>query len=598
MKKITFLLLFAIASTLAFATGGTLTETYSNIVQTSAAGVNTKWNGDYFEWTVYNIRRAATDLLKDTGTPGGWFSSPAYVRSSNPIEGGIKAVSFPWSQFGNESTRMLKMVIIVDGIRVDSIFQQGVANAIGTQRTFSKTDINCKKNATLYLENLSYTTATPSVLGGRFVLGNITWTPYLRYTTKTVTVDPGTQYTNSGLINNLDVDMDAPVYTSSVPAIATVDPATGEVTAIAEGTTTITATSGNVSTTYLLTVNPDKLVPSFSYATGKIYKLATNGTFTNPLTNNSDGTVTYTSSNEAFATVNAGTGLITLIAEGTCTITASVPETDNYQAANASYTLVIKPGNWKMETFDNEITTAYYLTAPQTVAGSQASWTCFLGGIQKGGSAFAGVTNGAAYVKAKYQDAVDYGYVSSNAIAGGIDSLSFAWNSNGAEATTNWDIRILINDNEVYQFTQPGNEAILEVPDTIKVGGLNIEGNFTIKFENRSTISVAYTTAIGGNKGRFAIDELQWIGYVDTTTGFNQVHNKKIAVYPTNISDFINIQTTEKEFRVSIYNQVGSLMIEKQNAHSIPVSHLAAGLYIVNVQTADGENSMNKVFKR
>jgi len=430
------------------------------------------------------------------------------------------------------------------------------------------------------------------------VLGNITWTPYLYYTTKSVAIDPTTLYTNTGLINNLDVDMDAPVYTSSHPAFATVDASTGEVTAIAEGTTTITATSGNVSTTYQLSVNPDKLVPGFSYDTGKIYKLTTDGTFTNSLTNNSDGTVTYTSSNETFATVNASTGLVTLIAEGTCTITASVAETDNYQAANASYTLVVKPANWKMETFDNEITTAYYLTAAQTVAGSQASWTCFLGGIQKGGSAFAGVTNGAAYVKAKYQDAVDYGYVQSSVISGGIDSLSFAWNSNGAESTTNWDIRILINDNEVYQFTQPGNAAILEVPDTIRVGGLNIEGDFTIKFDNRSTISVDYTTAIGGNKGRFAIDELQWVGYVDTTTGFNQFQNKKIAVYPTNVSDYVNIQTAEKEFTVSIYNQVGSLMMEKQNAYSIPVSHLAAGLYIVKVQTAGGDNSMNKVFKR
>lgn len=599
MKKITFLLLFAIISTLAFATGGTLTETYSKVVQTSAAGANTKWNGDYFEWTVYNIRRGATDVLKDTGEPGGWFSSPAYVRSSNPIEGGIKTLSFPWSQFGNESTRMLKMVIIVDGIRVDSIFQQGVASATGTQRTFSKTDINCKKNATLYLENLSYTTATPTVLGGRFVLGNITWTPYLYYTTKSVAIDPGTQYTNSGLINNLDVDMDAPTYTSSHPAFATVNASTGEVTAITEGITTITATSGNVSTTYQLTVNPDKLVPGFSYATGKIYKTTTDGTFTNPLTNNSDGTVSYSSSNEAFATVNASTGAVSVVAEGTCTITATVPETDNYQAANASYTLVVKPANWKMETFDNEVTTAYYLTAAQTVAGSQANWTCYLGGIQKGGSAFTGVTNGAAYVKAKYQDAVDYGYISSSVIAGGIDSLSFAWNSNGAETTTNWDIRILINDNEVYQFTQPGNAAILEVPDTIKVGGLNVGGNFTLKFENRSTISVDYTTAIGGNKGRFAIDELQWTGYVASpTTVLNQNNNKKIAVYPTNITEVINIQTAEKEFTVSIYNQLGSLIIENQNTRIIPVSHLAAGLYIVKVQTAGGESSLNKVFKR
>ena len=59
------------------------------------------------------------------------------------------------------------------------------------------------------------------------------------------------------------------------------------VTGIAEGTTTITATSGDISVTYTLSVNPDLLVPSFNYENNFIYKLLTDVPFTNTLTNNS-----------------------------------------------------------------------------------------------------------------------------------------------------------------------------------------------------------------------------------------------------------------------------------------------------------------------
>lgn len=599
MKKITLLVLFVFAALNIHAADVSITETYSNVIQTSAAGVNTKWNGNFFEWTVYNIRRGATDKFSDTQTQAGWFAAPGYLYSSAAIEGGIKNLSIDWAQFGAESGRTLRLMITIDGVKVDSIIRNGTLGACPKQ-VYTGT-INSKKNGLLRLSNTSYTTSTGVALtsNGRFLLGDITWTPYLWYQTKSVTIDGGTKYTNNSLINNLDEDMDAPVYTSSHPQFATVDPGTGEVTGITEGTTTITATSGDISVTYTLSVNPDKLVPSFSYVTDFIYKITTDLPFTNTLTNNSDGTVVYSSSNTNCATINASTGEVTIITEGTTTITASVPETDNYQAASADYTLVVKPASWKMETFDNEITTAYYLVSPQTVAGTQANWTAYLGGIQKNSSAFPGVNNGAAFIKAKYQDAIEYGYIESSTIAGGIDSLSFAWNSNGAEGTVTWDIRILINDNEVYQFTQPGNAAILEVADTVKVGNLKIDGNFTVKFVNMSTTTAEYLNGSGSNRGRFAIDNLQWIGYQDQTTeNPNKSYRDSFIIYPTQISDVLNIQSATKDFSVKIYNQMGSLIAAYKNMNAIPFSHFAAGMYIIRIQSENKVDTIQKVLKR
>ena len=58
------------------------------------------------------------------------------------------------------------------------------------------------------------------------------------------------------------------------------------------------------------------------------------------LQNNSDGTVTYSSSNQHVATVD-GEGNITLVGVGQTTIRATVTATDTYQAASAQYVLTV-----------------------------------------------------------------------------------------------------------------------------------------------------------------------------------------------------------------------------------------------------------------
>lgn len=79
-------------------------------------------------------------------------------------------------------------------------------------------------------------------------------------------------------------------------------------------------------------------------------------TFTAPaLENPNNLTVTYTSSNEGVATVDASTGAVTLVSTGTTTITATSTETDQYASGKASYTLLVRKdigNNIFVETFD------------------------------------------------------------------------------------------------------------------------------------------------------------------------------------------------------------------------------------------------------
>ena len=134
-------------------------------------------------------------------------------------------------------------------------------------------------------------------------------------------------------------------YTSSHQNVATID-ADGNVAIKGAGKTTITATfEGNdmyeaASDSYELTVNKADLEVSFNNETPDPITIGED--FTAPtLSDIPEGaTVTYKSSNENVAKVNATTGEVEIVGVGTAVITATVSG-DNYNETSASYTITV-----------------------------------------------------------------------------------------------------------------------------------------------------------------------------------------------------------------------------------------------------------------
>lgn len=135
------------------------------------------------------------------------------------------------------------------------------------------------------------------------------------------------------------------VYSSSDAAVATVDPATGEVTPLTEGTTTITANgpetethlAGTASYTLTVTAKTPRAL-AFSAETAE----ATLGEeFTAPTLSGEAAGVVYSSSDTEVATVDPATGAVTLVAAGETTITATAAEDETFLAGTASYTLTV-----------------------------------------------------------------------------------------------------------------------------------------------------------------------------------------------------------------------------------------------------------------
>ena len=115
---------------------------------------------------------------------------------------------------------------------------------------------------------------------------------------------------------------------------------------VTEGTFTMPASNVTVSATFKAKSSSGgtvKQAGSISYGTASVSKTTADEAFTNTLTKTGDGTVTYASSKETVATVNATTGEVTIAGAGETTITATVADSDTYTYATktASYTLTV-----------------------------------------------------------------------------------------------------------------------------------------------------------------------------------------------------------------------------------------------------------------
>ena len=151
------------------------------------------------------------------------------------------------------------------------------------------------------------------------------------------------QYTAIGTYTDASTqDITATVtWTSSDEGIATID-ASGLASAVSEGVANITAADGAVNNSTTLTVTPKELVSiavtpvDDSVAQGLTLQYTAIGTYTDSSTEDITGTVTWTSSNNGIASIDAS-GLASAVSIGVANITAA----DG--AVNSSTTITVTP---------------------------------------------------------------------------------------------------------------------------------------------------------------------------------------------------------------------------------------------------------------
>ena len=526
MKKL-FLLPLLLTATMVFADDAVLVESFSEVVQTGSSGTaGATWAGDVCTWTNKYARRGTNDLIN--GKQATWItmdpSVRGYIKTTN-LEGGIKSVSFDYAQFGAEAATTLKWKVTAGSVS-DTIVRDGDNGGNKDNPDTYSHNFACKSNAQFEIFNVSMMENGDAPASGkaRLLVGDITITPYLLYTTKEDTLDlrlGSNTFTNAGLINNTEEG--TVVYSISDNTIgATIDAATGEVTASQAGEVTVTASWEEITTSYTLTILA-KDVATASFENNNVLAKHGEAAPTNTFTTNSNASVEFVSSDENVATID-NAGHVTIVGVGTTTITANVPENDSYTSASATYTLRVVPGNFKIETFDSaEETTSNYANPAESTTGDICQWTAQLGGVKhmtdNNYIPMFGDTKYALF-RAPRQGEEKVSYIESASIAGGIEYLTFQVNPTAGEGSTTWDIRVFVNGVQVGE----NYSAIPTAPQaewtTITIPNIKVAGSFVLRFENHSTLSTTYTS---GNKGRLAIDNIEWVGYEGAPSAINNI---------------------------------------------------------------------------
>lgn len=168
-------------------------------------------------------------------------------------------------------------------------------------------------------------------------------------TTYSVNIGQPLQLTATALLDEAAIEDGKITYSSSDTNVATIDE-NGNITAISEGTSTITATLEAVEGSYQsatatceLTVKDSRTAPVFSFSE-ESYTINVNEAKQILPTTNSNGEISYASSDDAVATVDAE-GNVKGIAEGDATITATIAATNEYKPATATYQIKVVDPN-------------------------------------------------------------------------------------------------------------------------------------------------------------------------------------------------------------------------------------------------------------
>lgn len=283
----------------------------------------------------------------EAGDEAGQF----YIKDANGKYYGMDATHNSFNTFADKAsaTNALWTVTFADGLA--TITNVGRGNVIAYQskyNTFSSLTATDAASASL-----------PAIYGEKINVPVVKQPAGLEFAAATAEATIGEAFTAPALTFATTAAIS---YTSSTPAVATVDAATGVVTPLTEGTTTIMATSAANddfeagSAQYVLTVKaastpvdpdqpdqPEAPKPAglaFSAATAKAVM---GQTFTAPvLVKATDAAVSYNSSNSSVAVINGTDGALVLVAPGTTIITATTPANDKYLAGSAQYSLTVE----------------------------------------------------------------------------------------------------------------------------------------------------------------------------------------------------------------------------------------------------------------
>ena len=299
----------------------------------------------------------STTLVSDGTVGGTWSSSNPSVASVNSASGVVTAVTagnatINYTVTNNCGSKTASVTVTVNPL----------ANA-GTISGPSSVCVNANVNLSSNVSGGTWSSSSNSIAtidpttglvtgvaaGNSTITYTVTTSCGTASTTFPITVNPlpnagvisGTTYLCIGSNTTLSSNMSGGTWSSSNTSAATVNPATGVVTGVAAGSSTITYTvssgCGVATATTTLTIGQ---LPNAGTVTG-VSSLCTGSTAI--FTSNGTGGGSWSSNNPAAATVDPVTGLVTGVAAGSATITYTASSTCGSSVSSANITISALP---------------------------------------------------------------------------------------------------------------------------------------------------------------------------------------------------------------------------------------------------------------
>ena len=138
-------------------------------------------------------------------------------------------------------------------------------------------------------------------------------------------------------------------------------------------------------------------------------------------------------------------------------------------------------------------------------------------------------------------------------------------------------------DEEVTAFYNTYDKGYIGIGNTkfMSSGGNNI---FILKIDkNNTTGNITVTTELTSDIITLSIDESNEL-------------NEKLKVYPTLVSNLVNIEGLQGVFTVQVFDLSGRLILQTNNSKIIDMSEINSGLYIINITQGDF-NKQVKIIK-
>lgn len=168
-------------------------------------------------------------------------------------------------------------------------------------------------------------------------------------------------------------------------------------------------------------------------------------------------------------------------------------------------------------------------------------------------------------------------------VSGGFTDLKLAFDLKGSKAGVTPKVEYKINSGE-WTTVNMGTVATDWATKT-----------FPISADAASKVSIRLS-AKSMDSGNVLFDNITLYGTDPNGSSINNDTYVKVNVYPNPVVDILNIEG-EDVLKAELYNAQGALVYSGSADNGIDVSHLAAGIYVTKVFTAEGISS-TKILKK